>query len=102
MGCGSRRCAVALVLLLSWPAAYFAWESAAPWTAPPGTTFPYQGLENDLDRLLQVQASPFRWVSMVRCAVGGHSSVGRCLQRTQSLTRLACALQVTMTGKIKR
>lgn len=40
-------------------------EPAAPWTAPQGTSLPYQNLQNQLDELLKVQASPHNWVSIL-------------------------------------
>lgn len=60
--------ALALLVLLAQSSAVSGFEPAAPWTAPPGTVFPYTNLENSLDALLQVQASPHRWITMVRMA----------------------------------
>lgn len=40
-------------------------EPAAPWTALQGTSFLYHGLHADLEALLEVQASPGRWVSII-------------------------------------
>lgn len=55
------------------------YEAAAPWTAPPGTTFPYTNLENDLTRLLEVQASEHRWISMVTMTAKIKRFVVNCL-----------------------
>lgn len=41
------------------------YELAAPWTAPRGTLLPYQGLHDNLEELLKVQASPGGWVSLI-------------------------------------
>ena len=62
-------------------------EAAAPWTAPPGTNFTYQGLHDKLTALLSVQASPAGWVSILTMSAGIKvpSGVPACKQRCKGL-----------------
>lgn len=65
-----RRLALAAVLLLQ-ASLNYAWETAAPWTAPNGTNFPYHGMHNDLEGLLKLQSRDgwitfLPWTSGVR------------------------------------
>lgn len=70
-------------------------EAAAPWTAPPGTNFTYQGLHDKLTALLSVQASPAGWVSILTMSAGIKvpSGVPACKQHPfrPSRAMLCCA-----------
>jgi hypothetical protein len=68
-----------LVLLFLLSRNVVSFEAAAPWTAPAGSVFLYENLENDLPALAKCQSSPHNWISLITMTAAVKRFVLNCL-----------------------